>query len=167
MEETRRIVPIDVEHIEAIQELASDPLIGATSNVPSPYPEGGAAWFINDTLQKRQAGTEYTFAIVDNEQLVGVCGLLSVHDKSAELGYWVGVPFWGKGYATFAARSLVSLGFDRLELERIFSRCIERNQASRRVLEKIGFQFMGWKYHPELKWGASERFAHYAIGKEV
>jgi hypothetical protein len=63
MEETRRIVPIDVEHIEAVQELASDPLIGATSNVPSPYPEGGAAWFINDTLQKRQAGTEYTLPL--------------------------------------------------------------------------------------------------------
>lgn len=167
MEETRHIVPIDVEYIEAVQELASDPLIGATSNVPSPYPEGGAAWFIKDTLQKRQAGTEYTFAIVDNGQLVGVCGLLDVHDKSAELGYWVGVPFWGKGYATFAAHSVVDFGFDNLKLERILSRCIERNEASRRVLEKVGFEFTGWEYHPELKWGASERFAHYAIRKEV
>ncbi len=61
----------------------------------------------------------------------------------AELGYWVGVPYWGRGYATEAAAAVVEFGFRVLALERIWARAFARNPASSRVLEKIGMAHEG------------------------
>jgi RimJ/RimL family protein N-acetyltransferase len=71
--------------------------------------------------------------------VVGVTGLVDVQDGTAELGYWVGRPFWGKGYATERVRQTVERAFDELGLTHLFARPLKSNPPSRRVLEKLGF----------------------------
>ena len=59
----------------------------------------------------------------------------------AELGYWIGVPYWGRGYATEAAHAAVAYGFDELGLSAIWAGYYEGNERSHRVQEKLGFEF--------------------------
>jgi RimJ/RimL family protein N-acetyltransferase len=60
-----------------------------------------------------------------------------------ELGYWIGRPYWGRGYATAGARLVLSFGFGELGLRSIRATCLTTNAASARVLEKLGFEFEG------------------------
>jgi RimJ/RimL family protein N-acetyltransferase len=93
-----------------------------------------------------QMGTqspESIFAIASVEGLIGVIGLHvqpDVYRKSAELGYWLGEPYWGKGIATMAVKAMVEYGFIQLGLVRIYANVFEGNPASNRVLEKAGFR---------------------------
>ena len=152
--------PIDLEHALAVQALASDPAIGATSNVPWPYPPGEAVTFIRAAARHWRAGTDYVLAVTAEGRLVGVCSLLSVGGapRSAELGYWIGRPYWGRGYATAAARRVVAFGFRDLGLALVRSSCLPENPASRRVLEKIGFRRTGVGGNAHPKWDRDRRF---------
>lgn len=90
-----------------------------------------------------EKGDWVNFAITDIDQglLIGSVGLdfdLDRSEKAAEIAYWIGKPYWGKGYATEAARVVIEYGFGRLYLRRIYARYFVRNKASARVLEKIG-----------------------------
>ena len=79
-----------------------------------------------------------------DDTLVGAVGLKLEEDTGiAELGYWIGVPYWGNGYATEAAETLLDFGFDTLALERIWARAFVRNPASSRVLQKLGMKHEG------------------------
>lgn len=141
-----RLEPIGQRHAAAVQRLASDPAIGATSNVPSPYPEDGAEAWIASEGAKRAEGRSYAFAVLDSdEHVVGVATLMGVDKKAgtAGLGYWIGVPYWGRGYATAAARACVRYAREELGVRRIEAACLERNGPSRRVLEKAGFELVG------------------------
>jgi RimJ/RimL family protein N-acetyltransferase len=68
---------------------------------------------------------------------------ISDEHRHAELGYWIGVPFWGRGYATEAARAAVAFGFETLRLKRIYAHHFAGNTGSQRVLEKIGLRHEG------------------------
>lgn len=162
-----RLEPISLAHAEAVQALASDPLIAATSNVPHPYPADGAATWIRYTLAQRELGYELNFAILTDAELVGVCGVLNIAGKPrrAELGYWIGVPYWNHGYASAAARDLVSRVFDQHGIEQLYSSCLVKNVASFRVLEKTGFRHVGYGTHPNSKWGSHDRFALFELTK--
>src|SRR5690606_32464862 len=99
------LVPTGPEHAEAIQRLAGHPDIAAMTPIPHPYPEDGAARFVrNVVLPGRAAGTFYGFVIEAGGEVVGHIGLKNVDRArgAAELGYWVGRPFWGRGYASEA-----------------------------------------------------------------
>jgi RimJ/RimL family protein N-acetyltransferase len=107
---------------------------------PHPYSEKDAESFIRKTLEENP---ERTFGIHFNNALCCVTGLVPQEDVyriSAELGYWVGEEFWGRGIATEAVRLITAYGFQELELMRIYSGVFEMNPASMRVLEKNGFQ---------------------------
>lgn len=136
--------PLAPAHAARVQELASDPAIGATSNVPSPYPEDGARQWIEASLAARAEGREYAFAVIHAEHgFVGACTLLEV-DLAASygtLGYWIGTPFWRQGLASLAARAVMDFGVRELGLRRMSACCLDRNPASDRVLRKVGFQF--------------------------
>lgn len=159
------IRPVALEHAAAVQLLASDPAIGATSNVPSPYPPDGAETFIRATILKRARGEEYAFAVMRDVEVVGMCGLVALEadPKALELGYWIGKPFWGRGYATAAGRLLLQFGFDDLHIGRIVAWCLVSNPASRRVLEKLGFNYIGIRPHERSKWGPDEPLAHFEL----
>lgn len=165
-----RLEPIALAHAAAVQALASDARIADTSNVPHPYPSDGAVTWIRYTMALRDQGREINFAIVEEGTgtLVGVCGVLNIEGtpKRGELGYWIGVPYWGRGYASEAARELVRIVFEEQGLAALHSSCLVRNPASRRVLEKAGFRHVGYGRHPHSKWGPTDRFALFELTRE-
>jgi ribosomal-protein-alanine N-acetyltransferase len=87
----------------------------------------------------------FIFADVD-QALVGAITLSNVRRGVAEtgtLGYWIGQPFAGRGHGTAAVRAMVAYAFDDLNLHRVEAACVPANLASRRVLEKAGFELEG------------------------
>ncbi|RMF52633.1 MAG: N-acetyltransferase [Bacteroidetes bacterium] len=161
-----RLVPVQLEHAPAIQRLAEDPAVTATTNLPEPYPPDGARLWIRSLLPKRWAGVEYAFAMVNaDEELVGVVGFMDVRPQEgqAELGYWVGRPYWGRGYATAGCRQILAYGFDVLGLRRIIARPLARNRASCRVLEKIGFRWLGTERNVFPRFDPEDRLAVYEM----
>jgi len=99
-----------------------------------------------------------------------LCGGLGLHPqpqhRTAELGYWIGVPYWRKGYATEASSAVVRYGFERLNLNRIFAHHFKRNPASGRVLQKIGMRHEGCLRQAVIKWGEYIDLEMYAILRE-
>ena len=89
---------------------------------------------------------ETSFCLATDHELIGGIGLElqeDVYRHSAELGYWLGEPFWGRGIASRAVRAFVQWGFDEFDLHRIFAFVFETNPASLRVLQKAGFSIEG------------------------
>lgn len=134
------------------------PLIGArevaatTLRIPHPYSLSDA----EDFITRMESGDEKRFAIVlrASATLIGGVGLrVATAHNHAELGYWLGVPYWGKGYATEAARAMVRYGFEQLGLHRIQASHFSNNPASGKVLRKIGMTHEGCKREHILKWG--------------
>ena len=84
----------------------------------------------------------------------------------AELGYWIGVPYWGKGYATEAAKAVVRYGFEQIKLNRIFAHHFKPNPASGKVLRKIGMKYEGCMRQHVRKWDEFVDLELYAILRE-
>jgi RimJ/RimL family protein N-acetyltransferase len=85
--------------------------------------------------------TGYTFAVRNKEgQILGAIGLHDRDDDKAELGYWMGKPFWNKGYITEAATALIDFGFNELQINKIYATYFLDNPASGRIMEKIGME---------------------------
>ena len=149
--------PIAPHHADEVQPLASHPDVVATTNLPDPYPDDGAEQWIENLLSKREAGTEYAFAVRNQEgELVGVTGLVDVTGESAELGFWIGKPFWDRGYATAAARKTLDVAFGELGVDRVEARALRRNAPSRRVLQKLEFVEGAVETHEHPKWGEDD-----------
>ncbi len=126
--------------VPAIVALAGDRRVAEnTARIPHPYSAADAEAIVAAINQK---GGETVFAIELDGALVGMCGLEPRPD-GAELGYWLGVPFWGQGLATEAARAVIDYGFATFGHEVLSSGARVSNPASRRVLEKCGFQWTG------------------------
>ena len=102
-------------------------------------------WFI--VWQEEQPRKKFQFAITlrGQERLIGNCGIRmrSPGAHEADIGYEFDSRYWGRGYATEAARAMLTLGFGTLGLHRIWAHCIAENVASARVLEKIGMRREG------------------------
>ena len=108
--------------------------------IPFPYTLKDAMDFIHLCQEENP---RQNFAIEHNKLFVGSIGLVKqvdVYRKSAEIGYWIGEPYWGKGIATEAAKLITAYGFEQLELLKIFSAVFDFNKASQRVLEKAGYK---------------------------
>ncbi len=175
--------PVGWQHVRDIQALAEDPAIGATTNLPEPYPPDGGEMFVRAAIEKEASGEERLFAVIaqnaggpsEGLRLVGVCGLLGIRSgeekpgqsAQAELGYWIGRPYWGRGYATAAATIAIDLAFRDLATERLIAMCLETNAASWRILEKVGFRFTGYGMNPHPKWPPETRFAQFELPREV
>jgi [ribosomal protein S5]-alanine N-acetyltransferase len=107
-----------------------------------------------------------TWAVVlhAEDELIGTITLhLNVRDDNAELGYWIGRPYWGRGYATEAAREVVRYGFEGLGLHRIHAEHLGSNPASGRVMQKIGMAYEGTRPEHYKKWGAYEDSVDYGL----
>lgn len=110
---------------------------------PHPYTlADGEAWL----ALMAQMSPVVNFAIEYNGSLAGGIGLIlngDVYVRSAEVGYWIGEPYWGHGIATEALRQMVSYTFTYFDIVRIYAEVFENNKASMRVLEKNGFYLEG------------------------
>lgn len=99
--------------------------------------------------REMELGNAWPFFVFadDGKTLVGAVTLSNVRRGVAEtgsVGYWIGEPYAGKGYATAAVRALVRYAFDKLNLHRLEAACLPTNDSSRRVLEKSGFRREGY-----------------------
>ena len=113
--------------------------------LPFPYGEEDAKVFLSEVLAA-DLDQNIAFAIETDGRLIGSisasrCG--NIHFRTAELGYYLGEPYWGKGYATEAVRLLCGYVFSRTDIIRVFAEPFAYNLASCRVLEKAGFQLEG------------------------
>jgi RimJ/RimL family protein N-acetyltransferase len=127
---------------KAIAALADDIRVARnTLRIPHPYTLADAEAFIA-SADKREG--EAAFAVtLRSGVLIGLAGIARLNGNAAELGYWLGVPFWGQGYATEAARAVIDHAFAELGHDVLNSGARISNPASRRVLEKCGFQWCG------------------------
>lgn len=129
-----------------VQAIVSDKRIAEmTANIPYPYPETGAIDWIS-THEKRWSSREnVSFAILlkSTDTIIGAIGLAFKESNEGELGYWLGVDYWGKGYATEAAMCINNYGLNALNFDKIKARALSRNPASGRVLLKSGFKHTG------------------------
>ncbi|WP_247682409.1 GNAT family protein [Pseudoalteromonas sp. MMG013] len=125
-------------------EYLNDPTVTKylSSKIPSPYTVADATWWI-DIGSKEHAIVR---AITYNGVFCGVIGVYAQafeYAHSAEVGYWVAKPYWGKGLATQALRLFTDEVFNSTQITRIFNPVSEPNTASMRVLEKVGYQQEG------------------------
>lgn len=109
--------------------------------VPFPYPAGAAARWIATHDDRRGANSEYPFAIEHQGEMVGCVGLNRETDGLFHLGYWIGMPYWGKGFATEAAHGAIAFAFDELGEPEVKSGHYADNHASGRVMTKLGFRY--------------------------
>jgi RimJ/RimL family protein N-acetyltransferase len=151
--ETERLVlrAPRLEDATAIATLAADRRIAEnTLRIPHPYTVPDAQAFLDSV---NTPGGEIVYLITTrdlprdlgllDETVIGACGIARLDGREPEIGYWLGVPFWGKGYATEAARALIDHAFTDLGYEHLLAGARVSNPASRRVLEKCGFQWTG------------------------
>jgi RimJ/RimL family protein N-acetyltransferase len=148
--ETRRLWLRWPRHadVAAIVRLAGEKQVAEmTALVPHPYPDEAAVTFVFESRKGNALGRSLRMAIAPRkkpQQLIGMIGIdPAPEDGRPHLGYWLGKPHWGKGYATEAARALVDAWFAYTEADELTSAARTANPASRRVLEKCGFAHAG------------------------
>ena len=145
--ETKRLVlrAPRLGDVKTLAALANDRRIAEnTARIPHPYRSGDAEEFIASA--NRGNDTAFLIALRNgqkSDQVVGACGFSQLDRHPPEIGYWLGVKYWGKGYATEAVRALIDHAFTDLDCEALQSAVRVTNPASRRVLEKCGFQWTG------------------------
>jgi RimJ/RimL family protein N-acetyltransferase len=151
-----RLRPYSLSDAADLVRLAGAPEVAATTlRIPHPYYEVDAVDFIASCQPDADLGLSVRFAIIlrDTGNLCGGAGLrFEPAHRRAELGYWIGVPYWGHGYATEAAAAVVQYGFDTLGLQRIYASHFSGNVASARVLQKIGMRHEGRLRSHIFKW---------------
>ena len=126
---------------KTVAMLANDRRIAEnTARIPHPYRMADA----EDFVAGANFGNETVFLITQrNGVVIGACGYTQVDRHPPELGYWLGVKHWGKGYATEAVRAVIDHAFTDLDCDAVQSAARVTNPASRRVLEKCAFQWTG------------------------
>ena len=130
-----------LEDAKTVATLANDRRIAEnTARIPHPYKLSDAEGFIKSA---NAAGGEAVFLItLRDKTVIGACGV-RMKDETPELGYWLGVPYWGNGYATEALHAVIDYAFTDLAHKALQAGARVTNPASRRVLEKCGFQWTG------------------------
>jgi len=153
--------------IPAIVRLAGAREIAATTlHIPHPYGSAEAEDFLARMDAECRQGHAAVFAVTisSSSELCGACGLhVASAQRRAELGYWIGVPYWGRGFATEAAHAVVEFGFNTLGLHRIHASHFAGNAASGGVLEKIGMRHEGRSREHVQKWGRFVDLENYGL----
>jgi RimJ/RimL family protein N-acetyltransferase len=140
-----RIRDLGNHDAQALVKYASDRRVSIQLRdlFPFPYTAASAAGFLERVCGEQPRSS---FAIATDAELIGGIGLHrcdDVHRRSAEIGYWLAVPFWGRGIATRAVRAFADWAFAKHDLVRLFAGVFDTNPASARVLEKAGFTLEG------------------------
>jgi [ribosomal protein S5]-alanine N-acetyltransferase len=167
--ETKRLIlrPFTLQDAPVVHELVSAREIADTTlAIPHPYEQGMAEAWIGSHQKGYDEGNSVHFAITvrESSQLVGSIGL-QIHPihSYAEMGYWVGVPYWGNGYCTEAVGAVIKYGFEDKGLNRIYAVHFKRNPASGRVMQKNGMVHEGCLHQHVRKWDGYEDLMQYGI----
>ena len=125
--------------VKAIARLANDRRVAQnTARIPHPYAVSDAEVFVNLVAEQPQ---DTNFLITRDGEVLGGAGIDLSTSAPPEIGYWLGVPFWGQGYGTEAARAVIDYAFEEFGAPELRAGARVVNSASRRVLEKCGFQW--------------------------
>lgn len=158
--ERLKLRPFSLEDAKQVQILAGDKQVASTTlNIPHPYENGIAEKWISthDETYNEGKGVVFAITMMKSGELVGAISLMNmVEGHQAELGYWVGVPYWNNGYCTEAGKAVLRYGFKDRGLNRIHASYLTRNPASSRVMEKLGMISEGIRKEHVLKWGVFE-----------
>jgi [ribosomal protein S5]-alanine N-acetyltransferase len=162
-----RLRPFAPADAPAVERMAGERRVSEmTLNIPHPYPAGLAARWIAGHAPAAAEGRFYAFAVErkDDGALLGAVAITpEARFRRAEIGYWLGLPHWNRGYMTEAARAVVAFGFARLGLVRIQATCYPRNPASAKVMQKVGMVYEGLLRGYVYKDGTQEDIAMYAV----
>ncbi|QSA98421.1 GNAT family N-acetyltransferase [Methylococcus sp. EFPC2] len=151
-----------------VQRLVGDVRIASTTtNIPHPYPDGAAEAWIESHAPGYRARQRVAFAVVlaDISELIGTVSLIdiSLEHSRAELAYWIAVDHWGNGYCTEGVGRLIRFAHEHLSISRFVARCLARNPASARVLEKAGLSREGFLPKHAVKNGQFEDLLLYGL----
>jgi RimJ/RimL family protein N-acetyltransferase len=130
----------------AVTELANDRRIAEnTRRLPHPYLQDHAEQFVGSLQQ--EAATDAVFLIELDFRPIGMVGIDWREPDAPELGYWLGVDHWGRGFATEAVRAAIDYTFEEFAIDHLIAGARVANPASRNILEKCGFQWTGVQLH--------------------
>ncbi|MCA1053753.1 GNAT family N-acetyltransferase [Rossellomorea aquimaris] len=168
---TSRLMLRTFEHSDApaIQKLANNREVAEIIGLPQPYLLEHALEWIEIQPGLIQNGTEYPLAVVlkETDELVGTITLrVDRLNQSGELGYWVGRPYWGMGFATEAVECMISFGIEDLHLNKIRASALSKNKGSIAVLKKAGFTQEGLLKEERLVSGMFENLEIYGLLKK-
>ncbi|MEG0367230.1 MAG: GNAT family N-acetyltransferase [Coprobacillus sp.] len=156
MLETKRLIlrPWQESDAESLYEYAKDSRVGPIAgwNVHTSVEE--SCQIIQDVLSAKET---YAVVLKETNQAIGSIGLmignksnLSINQDEAEIGYWIGVPYWGKGLIPEAIQEILCFGFQQLNLKKIWCGYFDGNDKSRRAQEKCGFVYHHTNH--DIKW---------------
>jgi [ribosomal protein S5]-alanine N-acetyltransferase len=138
---TKRLIlrELDAGDVQQIVALAGDwDVARMTSRIPYPYSAAQAQHWINGLEPD-----EFVRVIQYNGALIGMCGYTLLEDGTAEIGYWIGKPWWGQGFATEATDHLVRYCLRATRVAKLTCCHFADNARSARVIEKLGFKRIG------------------------
>ena len=155
-------VPADSK---AIARLANDRRIAENlRRLPHPYSRADAEAFLDYLARARQ---ETVFLIEAEGAACGMIGLDFGNDEGPEIGYWLGVDHWGNGFATEAVRAVIDYAFEEHVIDELFAGARVTNPASRRVLEKCGFQWTGVGLYRFVALGSSTPVDRFKLNRGI
>lgn len=167
--ETDRLTlrPLYAADAPRLVELADDFDVAAgTASMPHPYTVADAEQFIARFIDCGPDSPDHVFALVLKSEgsPIGVIGLHEMRDyRRAEMGYWLGKPYWNRGYASEAARRVVDFGFETRDLNRIYAACYAPNVGSARVMQKAGMTYEGTLRQHYIRFGVVHDAHYYGI----
>lgn len=151
---TARLVlrPVRIDDAPLVFEQCSDPRVPRLMTWAPHREPGETRTFLAACVTGRQQDRGYVWAIWEEGKFRGLVGiegvvrqLVAVRADRAELGYWLGIPFHGRGLMTEAAAAATAFAFTRLALHKVTVHAMAENRASLRVIEKLGFSRVGVK----------------------
>jgi [ribosomal protein S5]-alanine N-acetyltransferase len=143
--------PFQPDDAALVQTLAGDKRIAEmAAKIPHPYADGVAEAWISGLHETWSNRTQATFAVTlrHSDQLIGAVSLMNISNGAAEIGYWIGVPYWNQGYCTEAVDALIGFGITSCDLTCIRAYHLIHNPASGKVLKNVGLQKVGKKTVP-------------------
>ncbi|MDA0262362.1 MAG: GNAT family N-acetyltransferase [Proteobacteria bacterium] len=160
--------PPSRDDVGSIAALASEwEVAKQTERIPHPYTAIDAQRWLDSVIGGNSGETVFVVeATGERQSVVGAIGLGPARiEEEQELGFWIGKPYWGRGFATEAASAVVHFGFEELGLQQIVAGTFRENRASRRVLEKIVFHetalaSVNWPHR-----GGHRQIQRYAIAR--
>lgn len=137
-----------------------------TLYLPYPYCVNDALSWIENHYDHFMTDKSYEFAVTDKEtgELYGAIALSNnKRFNQGEIAYWIGEPYWGNGYATEAAQSIIRFAFEEKKLHKVFARYFSSNPASGQVMKKIGMEQEGILKEHVIKDGIYKDLVYYGI----
>ncbi|MDR1034222.1 MAG: GNAT family N-acetyltransferase [Bifidobacteriaceae bacterium] len=171
--ETARLIlrPWKESDAESLYEYAKNQLVGPSAGWAVHTSVENSRQIIRDVLS---ADETYAVTIKNADVAIGSVGLsiggksnLGIKDDEAEIGYWIGEPYWGQGFIPEAARLVIQHAFDDLGISTIYCGYFDGNEKSKRVGEKLGFKFHHTEYNKEYPLINETRTQHVTCAEKV